>query len=240
MPRAKFYPHEKTLHDLRLKQDDLPELIQNEIDLWKKNKLKTGYHKEYVEESEQIASLIQEWQAEPSLYEESEQFDSIGSNASITNDFEINEENEDLEQEQIDTEIEELEKQLNEDDKVESLPNHSDTELLLTTNEGVKVGILHDAPESEIQTGLFVPIPNQSNPFYNSLNKIEKLCYTLLKEVKENQIEQPVFSLEYLKSRGLNDGFWSNFSKLSGYEGKHFDMIRVSSTPLYFQIKQKS
>lgn len=221
MPRAKFYPHEKVLHDLRLKQEDTPESIQNEIDLWKKNKIKTGYHQEYVEESQKIVSLIQEWQNEPSLYSESDEFDSIGSN---TNDFEMNEENEDLENE-ISELIEELENEVSE---TESLPNHSET-------------IEEQKPnESEIQTGLFVPIPNQSNPFYNSLNKIEKLCYTLLKEVKENQIEQPVFSLEYLKSRGLNDGFWSNFSKLSGYEGKHFDMIRVSSTPLYFQIKQKS
>ncbi len=225
MPRAKFYPHEKTLHDLRLKQDDLPKSIQNEINLWKENKTKTGYHKEYVEESEQIASLIQEWQTEPSLYDE---FDSIRIIGSNMNDSEIDEENEDLEQQQIDTEIEELERELSETQIIESLPNHSEATEEQKPND------------SEIEIGLSVPIPNQSNPFYNSLNKIEKLCYNLLKEVTENQIEHPVFSLEYLKSKGLDTGFWSNFSKLSGYEGKHFDIVRVSSTPLYFQIKRHS
>ncbi len=229
MPRAKFYPHEKVLHDLRLKQDVLPESIQNQINNWKESKTKTGYHQEYVETSNQIVSLIQEWQNEPSLYSDSDEFDSIGSNM---NDSEMNEETENLEQEQIDAEIEELEKQLNEADKTESLPNHSDTQEIQESESIVN--------DSELEKHLSCPIPNQQNVFYNSLNKIEKLCYDLLKEVKESQIEHPVFSLEYLQSKGLNTGFWSNFSKLAGYEGKHYDIIRVSSTPLYFQIKSKS
>ncbi|WP_154657076.1 hypothetical protein [Hugenholtzia roseola] len=62
MARSKFYPHESTLFQYRLKYADLPTHIQADIDAWKAAKEKKGYHAEYVPTSEAIANKIEAFQ----------------------------------------------------------------------------------------------------------------------------------------------------------------------------------
>jgi hypothetical protein len=62
MARSKFYPHELTLFQYRLKYADLPTHIQADIDAWKASKEKKGYHAEYVPKSQEIANKIENFQ----------------------------------------------------------------------------------------------------------------------------------------------------------------------------------
>ncbi len=251
MGRSKFYPHEKTLYDLRLKQSEIPTSIQNKIEIWKEKKIKKGYHMEYVEESTQIAASISEWSENPELFEVMEE---VENNESILNHSENNENFE--EETELDELIEEFENQQNSKNS-ETITKETDKELESlhnNINEMVDDLISDDDVEEEIaensesitkELGLFVPVdirerlPENLLSFRNGLNSIEKTCFDLMFEAHEARKIDNYFTLADFEEKGIVKLF-SDFSKYKGYKGRYYDIKRLQRHPNYiYQIIPK-
>lgn len=242
MGRSKFYPHEKTLHNLRLKYDDLPTSIQKRIDDWKEKKTKIGYHFEYVEESEKIAISICEWSENPELFEVMEE---VTESESILN---LSENNDDLEEEtELDQIINEFEaaqnlqhseaiqKETENTEEVEEEVFEEDTETEPFESEATE----ENTENSEVITkelGLSVPVdicerlPKNLLSFRNGLNKIEKACFDLMHEANEAGEPTDTFYLSDFEEKGVVKMF-SDFSKYKGYKGQYYDIKRIACSP---------
>lgn len=243
MGRSKFYPHEKKLYDLRLKYDDLPHSIQERIDNWKAKKTKTGYHFEYVSESEKIETLISEWNENRELFEVMEE---VSTTESILND------SENYELTEAETELDEI---INEFETAQNLQHSEAIQKETENREEVEEEIFEEESETEPfaseateentehseaitkELGLSVPLdirerlPQNLLSFRNSLkNLIEKACFDLIYESHEAGEPRDTFLLQDFEEKRIVKVF-SDFSKYKGYKGQYYDIKRIACEP---------